>query len=51
MLCEIPVEFLNRAAEDPAYCHRYDIVMRRFTEVHDRHRDLVLRRSTPTVPR
>lgn len=30
MLCEIPVEFLNRAAEDPTYCHRYDIVMRRF---------------------
>ena len=30
MLREIPVEFLNRAAEDPTYCHRYDIAMRRF---------------------
>ncbi len=30
MLREIPVEFLNRAAADPAYCHRYEIVMRRF---------------------
>lgn len=30
MLREIPAEFLNRAAENPAYLHRYDIVMRRF---------------------
>jgi starch phosphorylase len=30
MLREVPVEFLNRAAENPAYLHRYDIVMRRF---------------------
>ena len=30
MLRDIPAEFLNRAADNPAYCHRYDIVMRRF---------------------
>ena len=30
MLREIPVEFLKRAAENPAYLRRYDIVMRRF---------------------
>jgi starch phosphorylase len=30
MLRNIPVEFLNRAAEDPVYLRRYDIVMHRF---------------------
>ncbi|MBP7410380.1 alpha-glucan family phosphorylase [Methanoculleus sp. 10] len=30
MLREIPIEFLKRAAENPAYLRRYDIVMRRF---------------------
>ncbi|WP_292521532.1 alpha-glucan family phosphorylase [Methanoculleus sp.] len=30
MLREIPAGFLNRAAETPAYCNRYDIIMRRF---------------------
>jgi len=32
MLREIPVEFLNRAANNPAYCHRYDIILHRFRE-------------------
>ncbi len=30
MLREIPARFMERAAEDPAYRHRYEIVMRRF---------------------
>ena len=30
MLREIPVEFLNRAAADPEYLRRYEIVMHRF---------------------
>jgi starch phosphorylase len=30
MLREIPVEFLDQAAENPAYLHRYEIIMHRF---------------------
>ena len=30
MLREMPAEFLSRAAENPAYCHRYDVILRRF---------------------
>ncbi len=32
MLREMPLEFLKRTAENPAYLRRYDIVMRRFRE-------------------
>ena len=42
MLREIPVEFLKRAAENPAYLRRYDIAMRRFRSLPECHRNLVL---------
>lgn len=38
MLREIPVGFLKRAAESPAYLRRYDIVMRRFKNYMDENR-------------
>ncbi|MDV2482410.1 glycosyltransferase family 1 protein [Methanoculleus sp. Wushi-C6] len=35
MLRAIPAEFLQRAAENPAYLHRYDVIMHRFRKYMD----------------